>query len=128
MNIMERYVSAYIVECLTGYKGEFPEYIELIRVSRPRHPLLKKVVRAVKYLDPRSTEAVNRVKKIMRSAMSNGWFVSDDYEDPKIAGKNILHIVGKEEKGNVLYLVVLVEDSQGNTLSYTVPENKIEVR
>ena len=67
MSIMERYISAYIVECMTGYRGEFPEYVELIKVSRPKNPLFKRVVRAVQYLDPRSTEAVNRVKNIMRS-------------------------------------------------------------
>lgn len=66
MNITERYISAYIVECLTGYKGEFPEYVELIKHIRPRNPLFQKVVRAVKYLDVRSPEAVNRVKNIMK--------------------------------------------------------------
>lgn len=67
MDITQRYVCAYIVECLTGFIGDSPQYSSLLRNIRTKqgHPLLDGVVEIVKSsgLDPRSPNVEKRVKE-----------------------------------------------------------------
>lgn len=64
MDIIERYLGAYVVECLTGIPGSNPGYYSILAESRSstRHPMLKKVLEITKGHEPRDPEIKNKVR------------------------------------------------------------------
>lgn len=64
MDIIERYLSAYVVECLTGVTGSNPNYYSILAETRSntKHPLLRAVLDITYHQDPRSSEVKERVR------------------------------------------------------------------
>jgi hypothetical protein len=54
VNIIERYVCAYIVEALTGVQGSYPEHVYSVlsqTKAKTEHPLLKQVLQVIQMGD-----------------------------------------------------------------------------
>lgn len=66
MDIIERYVSAYIVECLTGVPGGNDAYYSVLAETRSNtnHPLLKQVLEATHKQEPRHADIKEKVRGI----------------------------------------------------------------
>jgi hypothetical protein len=69
MDIVERYLSAYVVECLTGIPGSNPNYYPILSNSgsNTKHPLLQGVLERVHEKEPESEE----VKSVVRAYVLN---------------------------------------------------------
>lgn len=70
MDITERYVASFVIECITGKSGGEPEYYKLIKGVRKKlvNPLLQEVVGIVKTTGQPAaarTEVINLVRKTM---------------------------------------------------------------
>lgn len=73
MNITERYLSAYIFECLTGYKGDNPDYSSVLKTvtKRIRNPIMKKVMQFISASgDPHSRVTKRQVKKYLMEVLN----------------------------------------------------------
>ena len=66
MDIIERYLAAYAIECLTGVPGANPAYYSILAVTRSNteHPLLKQVLQETYHNEPRDVQVKERVRKI----------------------------------------------------------------
>ncbi len=64
MDIVERYIGAYIVECLTGISGNNPSYYSILSETRSntKHPLLGAVLDITYHQDPRSPKIKEEVR------------------------------------------------------------------
>jgi hypothetical protein len=68
VNILERYLSAYVVECSTGIPGEQPENVyDVISNSRSNttHPLLSQVAELVRQHRPELPSTKQEVKAML---------------------------------------------------------------
>jgi hypothetical protein len=65
MDIIERYIGAYIVECLTGIPGSNDGYYSILAQSRSttKHPMLKKVLDITRGHEPRDPDIKNKVRE-----------------------------------------------------------------
>lgn len=66
MDIVERYLAAYVVECLTGIPGANSTYYSILSETRSntQHPLLKQVLAETHDREPRDVEVKEKVRSI----------------------------------------------------------------
>lgn len=66
MDILERYIAAYVVECLTGVPGSNDAYYSVLAQSRSntKHPLLKQVIELTRGHEPRSEYTKTKVREL----------------------------------------------------------------
>lgn len=66
MDIIERYISAYVVECLTGVPGGNPGYYSVLAEtqSNTEHPLLKQVLALAHGREPRNDDVKMEVRNL----------------------------------------------------------------
>jgi hypothetical protein len=71
MDIIERYICAYIVECITGKSGSNPNYYAVLETTRSntKHPLLKEVLAIVHHKDAQSDEIKTKVRDLVLSKL-----------------------------------------------------------